>query len=69
VLVRITLDSQNDEALQGFEATVGKCHWVTQCALTSGSDDYLLTVVARDVADFERIHKTQLSTLPRVARI
>jgi DNA-binding Lrp family transcriptional regulator len=35
----------------------------------SGSDDYLLTVVARDIEDFERIHKTQLSRLPRVARI
>jgi DNA-binding Lrp family transcriptional regulator len=65
VLVRITLDSQNDEALHAFEAAVGKCTWITHCVLTSGSDDYLLTVIAPDVADFERIHKTQLSTLPR----
>lgn len=69
VLVRITLASQNDEALRAFEAAVVKCCSVTQCVLMSGSDDYLLTVIARDVEDFERIHKTQLSTLPRVARI
>jgi DNA-binding Lrp family transcriptional regulator len=35
----------------------------------SGSDDYLVTVVARDIEDFERIHKSQLSRLPRVSRI
>ncbi len=35
----------------------------------SGSDDYLLTVIARDIEDFERIHKSQLSRLPRVSRI
>ena len=35
----------------------------------SGDDDYLLTVLARDLADFERIHKEQLSRLPGVARL
>jgi hypothetical protein len=28
-----------------------------------------VTVVARDIEDFERIHKSQLSRLPRVSRI
>jgi len=35
----------------------------------SGSDDYMVTVLARDIEDFEHIHRTQLSRLPRVARI
>ena len=35
----------------------------------SGEDDYLITVMARDLADFERIHKEQLSRLPGVARL
>ena len=35
----------------------------------SGEDDYLLAVLARDLADFERIHKEQLSRLPGVARL
>ena len=35
----------------------------------SGEDDYLVTVMARDLADFERIHKEQLSRLPGVARL
>jgi DNA-binding Lrp family transcriptional regulator len=35
----------------------------------SGSDDYLVTVAARDIADYEHIHKSQLSRLPHVFRI
>ena len=37
--------------------------------MMSGEDDYLITVLARDLADFERIHKEQLSRLPGVARL
>ena len=35
----------------------------------SGSDDYLLIVLVRDIEDFERIHRTELSRLPHVSRI
>ncbi len=35
----------------------------------SGEDDYIVTVLARDLADFERIHKNELSRLPGVARL
>jgi Lrp/AsnC family transcriptional regulator, leucine-responsive regulatory protein len=69
VIVTIALDSQNEEALKSFESAVTKCPSVVRCFLMSGSDDYILTVVARDIRDFERIHKTELSRLPRVARI
>lgn len=69
VIVRITLESQSEEALNAFEKAVARCPSVVQCLLMSGDDDYLLTVLARDIEDFEHIHKGQLSTLPRVARI
>jgi DNA-binding Lrp family transcriptional regulator len=69
VLVRITLDSQSDEALKAFEAGVGECPSVVRCFLMSGSDDYVVIVLARDIEDFERIHRTELSRLPRVARL
>jgi DNA-binding Lrp family transcriptional regulator len=35
----------------------------------TGIADYLLRVEARDAADYERIHKEQLSRMPGVARI
>jgi DNA-binding Lrp family transcriptional regulator len=69
VLVRISLDSQSDEALKAFEAAVVKCPSVVRCFLMSGADDYVVIVLARDIEDFERIHRTELSRLPRVARV
>jgi DNA-binding Lrp family transcriptional regulator len=69
VMVRITLESQSEDALETFERAVVKCASVVRCLLMSGSDDYLVTVIARDIEDFERIHTSQLSRLPRVSRI
>ena len=67
VLVRITLESQSEDALKAFEAGVVACPSVIRCFLMSGTDDYIVTVLARDIQDFERIHRTELSRLPRVA--
>ena len=69
VLVRVTLESQNEEALKSFEAAVINCPSVVRCFLMSGSDDYIAIVMARDIEDFEHIHRNELSRLPRVARI
>jgi Lrp/AsnC family leucine-responsive transcriptional regulator len=69
VLVRISLDSQSDEALSAFESGVAECPSVTRCFLMSGTDDYLAIVLAKDIDDFERIHRMELSRLPRVSRI
>jgi DNA-binding Lrp family transcriptional regulator len=69
VIVRITLKSQSEDSLQAFETAMGACPSVSRCFLMSGSDDYLIMVIARDIQDYEQIHKTQLSRLPHVARI
>ena len=42
---------------------------VTECDLTTGESDYVLRVVARDAADFERLHSKVLTKLPGVARV
>jgi Lrp/AsnC family transcriptional regulator, leucine-responsive regulatory protein len=69
VMVHIGLKSQNEDLLKAFEDAVASAPAVVSCHLMSGEDDYLLTVMARDLADFERIHKEQLSRLPGVARL
>src|SRR5580658_6074968 len=69
VLVRIALESQSEQALKAFEAGVLNCPSVIRCFVMSGSDDYVAIVLARDIEDFERIPRTALSRLPRVARI
>lgn len=69
VIVQITLDRQTEEHLSRFEASVRRLPEVRECYLMTGMSDYLLRVEARDAADYERIHKEQLSRLPGVARI
>ncbi len=65
----ISLLSQTEEHLSAFERAVRQCPNVVEGYLLSGQFDYALRVVARDVADYERIHKEQLSRLPGVSRI
>ena len=69
VVLHITLKSQNEEVLAQFEKAAAAAPSVISCHLMSGEDDYLVTVLARDLSDFERIHKTELSRLPGVARL
>ncbi|HXE48319.1 MAG TPA: Lrp/AsnC family transcriptional regulator [Ramlibacter sp.] len=69
VVVQISLKSQSETDLAQFEQAVRNCDSVLQCFLMSGTDDYVLTLLVRDLPDFERVHKTQLSRLPHIARI
>jgi DNA-binding Lrp family transcriptional regulator len=69
VIVQITLDRQTEEHLARFEGSVRRLPEVRECYLMTGMSDYLLRVEVRDAADYERIHKEQLSRLPGVARI
>jgi Lrp/AsnC family leucine-responsive transcriptional regulator len=69
VVVLISLDSQREAALDKFEQAVARCPSVSRCLLMSGTDEYLVVVMAKNIEDFEQIHRTQLSRLPGVARI
>lgn len=68
-VVQISLTTQNEELLAAFEKAVQAAPSIVSCHLMSGEDDYLITVMAKDLADFERIHKEQLSRLPGVAKL
>ena len=69
VFVEITLNRQQREDLDAFEARVLQVPEVLECYLMSGDYDYLLRVAAADPGDYERIHHEQLTTLPGVARV
>ncbi len=68
-VLSISLRSQSQEVLDAFEKAVAAAPSVVSCHLMSGEDDYLVTVMARDLSDYERIHKEELSRLPGVARL
>jgi len=69
VMILIQLEGQSRQVLEAFEDKVARCPSVMGCYLLSGSEDYLITLRARDLADFERIHRTELSVLPGVSRM
>jgi DNA-binding Lrp family transcriptional regulator len=69
VLIHISLQAQSEQQLEAFEAAVSAAPSIIGCQLMSGDDDYVLTVLARDLADYERIHKQELSRLPGVTRL
>lgn len=69
VIVQISLRTQSQDNLDAFEAAVADAPSVVSCHLMSGDEDYILTVLARDLSDYERIHRAELSRLPGVARL
>ena len=69
VLVHIGLHREEQSELAAFEEAVRQIPEVMECYLMTGEFDYLLRVVVADMADFERIHKDELTRLPGVARV
>ena len=69
VFVQIGLHREVESELTAFEDAVRAIPEVMECYLMSGEFDYLIRVVVADMADFERIHKTELTRLPGVARV
>jgi DNA-binding Lrp family transcriptional regulator len=67
VFVDITLASQSEESLEAFERAVDRYDEILECWLTSGDHDYHLRVAARDMQDFDRIHRNCLARLPGVS--
>ena len=68
-IVHISLSGQFAKTLAEFESAVKLCPNVLVCYLMSGEYDYILRVAAKDLEDYERIHRDWLSALPHVVKI
>ena len=69
VFVEISLDGQQEHQLDEFEAAAREVPEILACHLMAGDADYLLQIVATDVADYERVHRTAMARLPHVAKV
>lgn len=69
VFVSVKLDRQVDDALAQFERAIALFPEVVDCWLMTGNRDYLLRVVTRDMAEFEKFLVGELTKLPPVAEI
>lgn len=68
-IVHISLSGQFEKTLTEFEAAIKRCPNVLSCHLMTGEYDYILRIAARDLADYERIHKEWLTAMPHVTKI
>jgi Lrp/AsnC family leucine-responsive transcriptional regulator len=66
VLVGVVLDRSTPESFAAFESAAEKLKFVLDCHLVAGDFDYFLKIRVRDMADFNRLHGTQLIGLPGV---
>ena len=65
----IALKGQDRDTLDTFERAMTKVPHIQECYLLAGQSDYLLRVVFRDMADFERLHSEVITRLPGVERV
>ncbi len=66
VFVSVELLGQTQEHLNAFEAAVAGCSEVMECYVMTGESDYLLRVVAPDLAAYEEFLRTRLTRMPGV---
>ena len=67
VMFELRLTVQNRDSLDRFEREVAAIPEVIECMTVLGDWDYVLTVVARDIEDYQRILLDRLAKLPGVA--
>ncbi|ABD07948.1 transcriptional regulator, AsnC family [Rhodopseudomonas palustris HaA2] len=69
VFISIKLTRQKEEDLARFARAISKWDEVLECYLMTGNRDYLLRVVAADLAAYESFLKTKLTRLDGIASI
>ena len=69
VFISIKLERQKEEDLERFAKAISGWEEVLECYLMTGARDYLLRVVARDLAAYETFLKTKLTRLDGIASI
>ncbi|MGG7516375.1 Lrp/AsnC family transcriptional regulator [Allorhizobium undicola] len=66
VMVGVVLDRSTPDSFADFEAAAAKLNCVLDCHLVAGDFDYFLKIRVGGMADFNRIHGSQLIALPGV---
>ena len=69
VLVHVTMDREDAETIADFESRLAKVAAVCHAERLFGEPDYLLRVVAADIAAYQQLRDEALATLPGVQRL
>ena len=69
VFCHVTLDKQTKNNFAEFEQTILQFDEIVSCNLVSGSFDYYLKVITKDVETYNKFYQEKLAVLPMVAHI
>lgn len=68
-IVFVTLREVSRDAIEAFEKALPRIPEITQAQRLFGDPDYILQMVTRDLASFQVLYDTTLTTLPNVQRL
>jgi Lrp/AsnC family leucine-responsive transcriptional regulator len=63
VYCQVTLDKQTRDTFADFDAAVRDLPEVLECNRVSGTFDYLLKIVSRDIETYNRFYQDRLSVI------
>jgi len=69
IFVSVELENQGAEALELFEKQVVSFEEIMECFIMTGSQDFLMRVVAADLASYERFLQEKLTRVPGIRMI
>ena len=69
VFSQVTLTKQTVEVSSIFDKTIENLPEVVECSFVSGSFDYLLKIIVKDMEEYHRFHQLKLSIIPGVSQI
>ncbi|MBV8617292.1 MAG: Lrp/AsnC family transcriptional regulator [Curvibacter sp.] len=69
VVVEVNLSQHVEQVVQQFEREVAVCPYIVRCLSTTGQADYIMTVMARDIAHYEQLLHQTLFKLPGVTHV
>src|SRR5450830_898813 len=68
-LVEVNLSQHTETTVRQFEREVAVSPHIVRCLSTTGQADYILTVMARDVAHYEQLLHGTIFRLPGVSQV
>jgi DNA-binding Lrp family transcriptional regulator len=69
VFAMVSLRSQAEADLEAFERYVAEIPEIRECYMLSGDIDFILKIVARDLASFQQFLTSRLTTAPNVEHV
>ncbi len=69
VFISVRLEKHTEDIVADFEAGIQELDEVLACYLISGSRDYLLQVVAKDLDDYQHFLRKKLRQVPGIGQL